>query len=212
LAWLSKGKPLPEKPVLLTFDDGYAELAEFALPVLERHGFGAVVFVVTQEVGGSNRWDEGRGVGTQSLLTADQIKEWTTRGIEFGAHSRTHVGLTLLSEAAKYEEVTGSGMELAELLGDKVVSFAYPYGLYDDAALVAAREAFGLAFGCEEGLNTVNTDPFRMKRTMVLPGDSQLAFAWRVRRGFNPLLRLRRRLKIRTRIARALGRKRGQAA
>ena len=54
LRWLNEGKGLPDKPVLFTFDDGYADLAEFALPVLRRYGFGAAVFIVTRQLGGTN--------------------------------------------------------------------------------------------------------------------------------------------------------------
>ena len=64
LRWRREGKGLPDKPVLFTFDDGYADLVDYALPVLRRYGFGAVVYVVTRQLGGTNAWDEVRGSGT----------------------------------------------------------------------------------------------------------------------------------------------------
>ena len=77
--WRREGKGLPDKPVLLTFDDGYADLAEYALPVLRRYGFGAGVFIVTGQVGGTNAWDEARSSGTHHLLTREQIRYWAPR-------------------------------------------------------------------------------------------------------------------------------------
>ena len=102
LRWRFDGKGLPEKPVLLTFDDGYTDLVQFAFPVLEEHGFKAAVYVVTERMGGTNTWDEVRGGGCHRLLTADQIQFWVKRGIEFGAHSRTHADLTTCSSSKNW--------------------------------------------------------------------------------------------------------------
>ena len=60
LNWVRDGKSLPEKPILLTFDDAYADVAEYALPILRKYGFSGAVFVVTERLGGTNTWDEAR--------------------------------------------------------------------------------------------------------------------------------------------------------
>ena len=133
-------------------------------------------------------------------MTAEQIREWAAHGIEFGAHSRTHPDLTALSQAALVEEVAGSGQDLAGIVGTRVVSFAYPYGFHNEPVLNCVRGAFDLAFGTDEGLNDIATDPYLLLRTMVQPTDSWMDLRWRVRLGWNPLQRLR------TRIARARGR------
>jgi peptidoglycan/xylan/chitin deacetylase (PgdA/CDA1 family)/glycosyltransferase involved in cell wall biosynthesis len=198
LRWRREGKGLPDKPVLLTFDDGYADLAEYALPVLKRYGFRAVVFVVTGRVGGTNIWDEARGSGTLRLMTADQIRYWATQGIEFGAHGRTHTDLTTLDPKELTEEVIGSRNDLAGILGGRVTSFAYPYGFYNQAACECVRGAFDLAFrGDEEtpGINLLGASPHLLQRTMVQPGDTLLDLECRVRWGYSPLLNLRIRLR-----------------
>lgn len=204
LAWREQGKPLPEKPVLLTFDDAYAELAEHAFPVLCRYGFGGGVYVVTRYLGETNRWDAAGGIGPFPLLTADQIRQWAGRGIEFGAHSRTHPNLAALEPSQIEQEVAGSADDLAALLGARPACFAYPYGEFNRAALAAARAHYPLAFSCEEGVNTLATDPLQLRRTMVLPADSMLEFACRVRWGFNPVWNARLWLRPRTRLRNAL--------
>lgn len=200
--WLMRrrdAKALPRKPVLLTFDDGYADLADYAFPVLRRHGFAAAVYIVTGQVGGVNAWDMERGYGRLRLLTEEQILEAASQGIEFGAHGRVHADLTALSGEDLQDEVAESGRRLAGILGRRALSFAYPYGAHDELVRGRVGETFDLAFTVEEGLNELGTDPLRLRRTMIMPGDTLLEFACRVRFGFNPIERLRARLRLRTR-------------
>ena len=172
LRWLRDGTGLPDKPILLTFDDGYADIAEYALPVLRRHGFSAAVNVVTGQIGKTNAWDEARGSGTHRLMTAEQIRYWAAQGIEFGAHSRTHPDLTKLSASELAAEVSGSKNELASLLGSPVVSFVYPYGKVSEAVSAFVRCEFDLAFTTESGLNYLRTDPHLLRRINISPNDS----------------------------------------
>ena len=203
IRWRLEGKKLPDKPVLLTFDDGYADLVEHALPVLGRYGFGAAVYIVTGQLDGTNTWDEARGSGTHRLMTREQIRYWVGQGIEFGAHSRTHADLTTLAPHELTEEVVGSGNDLESLLGTRVSSFAYPYGFHNQAVDDCVRGAYDLAFLAEdkvEGLNHLLTDPIQLRRTMVQASDS----VWevvdgRARWGLNPVERLRHRLRLRSR-------------
>lgn len=206
LAWRREGTSLPRKPVLVTFDDAYADLAEYALPALRRHDFGAVVFVVTGHIGGENRWDQAHGSGAHRLMTADQIREWTVRGVEFGAHSRTHPDLTVLSRPQLELEIRGSRDDLAAVTGRRVVSFAYPFGRSNDGVREYVRGAFDCAFSCEEGMNTVSTDLHALRRSMVQPDESVLALMCRVRVGAYPVTRWRARLRIRSRVRRTAAR------
>jgi peptidoglycan/xylan/chitin deacetylase (PgdA/CDA1 family) len=199
LRWRRDGKALPTRPVLLTFDDGYADLAEHAFPVLREFRFGAAVFIVTARIGGKNTWDAGRGgLGTAPLMTKDQIRTWAARGIEFGSHSRTHADLTTLTHSQLQEEVSGSQEDLAEVLGTRPTAFAYPYGSHSEAVRQTARKAFDLAFTVTEGMNDSGTDLYRLKRTMMWPADTTRDLAWRLRLGWSPLRRLRSSLPVRS--------------
>jgi peptidoglycan/xylan/chitin deacetylase (PgdA/CDA1 family) len=211
LRWRQEGKSLPTKPILFTFDDGYADLAEYALPVLHRYGFGAAVYIVTRQLGGTNVWDAARGAPL-SLITAGQIRFWASQGIDFGAHSRTHADLRDLPARELSEEVVGSGKDLEAILGTKVVSFAYPYGFHNRAVDDCVRSAFDLAFIADdenEGLNSLETDPHQLLRTMVQSSDSLLAMKFRSRWGRYPFLnllsRIRVRIALRTRLRHAMG-------
>ena len=209
LRWLRDGTALPAKPVLITFDDGFAETAEFALPILRRYGFGAVMFVVTQRLGGNNTWDEAQGSGTLELMTAEQVQYWAGQGIEFGSHSRTHPDLTKLAPEACAAEVEGSKLDLAAL-GVQAVAFAYPFGEQNDGVRAVVRQHYALGFGTDEGFNYLRTDRDLLRRVYVGPGDSGLEFGLSVRLGGTQVLRhWRVRLGLRTRLRRLLGRATG---
>ena len=126
------------------------------------------------------------------LMTAEEIRHWASQGIEFGAHSRTHVDLTQLSSAECAEEITSSKNDLIALLGSPVISFAYPYGKFNETVHELVRQEFDLAFTAEEGMNDLRADPHLLRRTLVRAGDSLVHFAliahsglrvsgWRVR-------------------------------
>lgn len=193
LAWCREARPLPSKPVLITFDDGYADIGRYALPVLRRHGFRALVFVVTGQVGGTNSWDQA------PMMTGEQIRGWADQGIEFGAHSRTHPDLRALSATELDYEIKASREDLREILGADVAAFAYPYGFHNQDVQRCASEAFQCAFSTEEGLNDLSTNPHLLRRTMVQPDDILPFLACRLRLGYSPAHRLRALIQVRAR-------------
>jgi glycosyltransferase involved in cell wall biosynthesis/peptidoglycan/xylan/chitin deacetylase (PgdA/CDA1 family) len=196
-SWRATGNGLPEKPVLFSFDDAYADLTKYAFPVLEQYGFQSAVFVISGQVGGRTSWD---GL---PLMTIEQIRHWAVRRVEIGAHTRTHPDLTAIPDEAVYEEVRGSKEDLMKA-GLMPLSFAYPYGLFDDRIRALVNGVFPLAFTCEEGLNDLGTDPLSLKRTMVQRGDTLLDIELRAAFGRSALNWIRSRLRLRSRFVTVL--------
>ncbi|MBK6018071.1 polysaccharide deacetylase family protein [Streptomyces sp. MBT53] len=129
----------------LTFDDGYADFVDNALPVLARWDCGATLFVLPGRLGGDNAWDP---LGPRRpLLTADGIRRAAAEGVEIGSHGLTHVDLTKADDATLKAEVAESRSVLAELTGTTVDGFCYPYGTVDARAVAAVQEA-GYAYAC----------------------------------------------------------------
>ena len=206
LAWLKGGKSLPKKPVLITFDDAYGDTAEYALPLLRQYGFESAVFVVTGRIGGTNTWDEEQGFGTLKLMSAEKIQYWAQNGVEFGGHSLTHPDLTKLSHDERRREITECKKELSSLIGSDVISFAYPFGENDDDVRSAVREHYDLGFSIEEGINYLQTDPYRLRRTYIGPEHSIIEFALLVRWGdLSRINQWRAKLQVRTRLKRVFG-------
>lgn len=161
---------LPERPVVLTFDDGFADFHEHALPILRRRGFAATVYVVTGYVGDTSRWLELDGEANRLMLTWDQLAEMCIAGIEIGAHSHTHPQLDILQEALAGDEITRSKRLLEEHLGQSIDSFAYPFGYYTAGLQRIVREAgFTSACAGKFVMSSTRDDRFALSRLMVRP-------------------------------------------
>lgn len=129
----------------LTFDDGYADFVDNALPLLARWDFGATLFVLPGRLDGDNAWDP---LGPRKpLLTAAGIRHAAAEGVEIGSHGLTHVDLTKADDATLKAEVAESRSQLQELLNSPVDGFCYPYGTIDARTMDAVRAA-GYTYAC----------------------------------------------------------------
>ncbi len=133
---------LPAKPIALTFDDGYTDNYTYALPILQKYGFKAAIFMV------------GINFDRQGRLSSGQIREMEAGGFTVGGHSMTHPDLTARSGAVLQAEVAGSKAKAERVTGKETRYFAYPGGFYN-LATVEAVEAAGYkgAFTTLTGLN-----------------------------------------------------------
>ena len=127
----------------LTFDDGYADLARHALPVLRRNGFTATAFVVAGRLGGHNDWDDGP---RKRLLDRDQVRRLADHGVEIGSHGLLHQLLPGLPAEELARETRQSREQLEDLLERRVSGFCYPYGAVDATAAAAVRDS-GYRYG-----------------------------------------------------------------
>jgi peptidoglycan/xylan/chitin deacetylase (PgdA/CDA1 family) len=122
---------LPSRPVVLTFDDGYADFFSNAVPILQSHGFTATSFVIT-----------GR-MGSGGFMTPGQIVALDGLGMTIGAHTVDHVALAAQPPARASWEIQQSKSTLEALLGHPVLDFAYPYGSFNFYDMAQAK---GLGF------------------------------------------------------------------
>ena len=129
----------------LTFDDGYGDFVRYALPALQRRGFGATVFAIAGWLGGENSWDADGP--RKALMTAGQLRQIAEAGIEIGSHGLTHVSLPSVTDAALADETVRSRRMLQELTGQEVAGFCYPYGDIDSRAFEHVRAA-GYGYAC----------------------------------------------------------------
>lgn len=156
----------------LTFDDGYENFLQEAVPVLERAGFSATVFVVGGLLGAENSWDL---IPRMKLLGADGVREVSERGMEVGSHSMSHARLHGLRLEALELEVGESRRVLSEVTGEAVEGFCYPYGSLDSRAVEAAREA-GYSYACAYKAR-VTRDSYDLPRAFVGERDGTLRLA-----------------------------------
>lgn len=148
----------PRHRVVLTFDDGFRNFYETAMPVLARHGFTATVFVVTDYMGRRNDWETPpAGLGSKEILTWEEALELSAMGIEIGSHTRTHPDLRHLSEAEARHEIAGSRLEIEDHLDQPVRSFAYPFGETNPVSTEYVKKEFQAA--CTTVLQRANGEP-----------------------------------------------------
>ena len=177
-AFLSSNAPLPRRPVLVTFDDGYESLLELARNVLQPRGIPALAFAVTAMKSATNEWDQAYGSGRVKLMAPEQLRELATLGVEVGSHSRSHREMPLLDGPEQEEEAAGSADDLAAQGLPRPRFFAYPFGFADDASKNAVRKAgYGAAFGCRSAWIKRGSDLFALPRVIILASDR----GWRFR-------------------------------
>ena len=168
--WQATERTAASRLVGLTFDDGYQDFLTAALPILERYGFTATVFVVAGLLGGENRWDGGP---RRPLLGKNELREVMARGIEIGCHGMSHTKLAGLDRTTLLREVQDSRELLSGLLGEAVEGFCYPYGSLDEPAIQAVRET-GYSYGCGVKVPLTEVSPFSLPRMHVGQRDGYL--------------------------------------
>ncbi len=183
--------PLPRRPVLLTFDDGYANLVPHVHPLLRALGFPYTVFLVSGKVGGSNDWVAADGYEPTPLLGWDDISKMQSEGgVDFQAHTVTHPHLTRLPIGDARQEMQACKDALEQRLQAPVTTLCYPYGDVNDTVRDAAGEAgYQMAVTTQTGRVRQGDDRLRLPRLSVyhVPpvsltyGVGALNFWWRVR-------------------------------
>ncbi|MFD5793455.1 polysaccharide deacetylase family protein [Streptomyces diastatochromogenes] len=164
--WRS-GRPLPDRPVLITFDDGYEGVHRHALPVLAKHGFPATLFVSTGWIKGA--YDTGGGL--DAMLDWQQVRDLADGGVEIGGHSHSHPQLDQLDDATLRGELVRSTEIVTGELGARPVSFAYPYGYSSRQVRWAVREAgYAQALAVGNGLARRRQGPYALQRVTVRRG------------------------------------------
>ena len=156
----------------VTFDDGYRDNLEQAVPILERLQMPAQIYLATAVIDGGARFGWYRE--QPPLLTWDEVRDLArTELISFGAQSRTHPILTHLSDDEAWEEISGAKRDLEEQLKRSVTTFCYPGGLFRDREQDYVRRAgFAAGITCEPGVNTKDQPREALLRTMIDRRDS----------------------------------------
>ena len=155
-----EGAWLPEKPIVLTFDDGYREMYTEAYPRLAEKGFTAVFFVFP-----SARWSD-------AFMLQDMTTEMAEGGMEIGCHTYTHADVSALGEADLEYQIAESKTVLESYLPYEVDSFCYPSGGYSDASRAKVAETgYQLAVTTEWGIASVEDDPMLLPRVRISRGN-----------------------------------------
>ncbi len=174
-----------KKYLMITADDGYQDNLTRMLPLLEKYGYKAVVYVVTGE--GYNRWDVEHPTNPDikvSLMSGEQVKALAASGhVEIGGHTLTHPRLSKLTPEQQAHEIQENKRQLEALLGHPLLSFAYPYGDMNESAKEQAIAAgYRFAVATNSGPKAMHQDPFQIRRIAIFPRTDVFGL-WRKIRG-----------------------------
>ena len=182
--------------VVITFDDGFRDCVEFAVPILERYRFRAVFYLVAGLMGQTSRWMRAAGGADLPLIDWTAARRLQDAGMQCGAHSFSHPALAECSPADARRELVESRQRLEDGLGVEVVHFAYPFGSVSPQVRALAAEAgYQSACATERRLATSRDDPLRLPRVSVYGGESLLDFVCRLRTSESPGQLVRARLR-----------------
>ena len=156
------------KIVGITFDDGYQNNVQNALPVLKKYKFTATCYGVSGMTGGTNSWDHDIGVVEKPLMTTSDWRIWLDSGMDVGSHTRTHADLTKLATDAAADQIRGAKLELEDALHCEVRHFCYPYGRFDATHRDMVQEAgYVTATTTRRGRFHTGDDAFALRRILV---------------------------------------------
>ena len=171
---------VPEKPIIITFDDGYESIYQNALPVLEKYNFKSVIFVVSEFIGNYNLWEAVPFQQKYKHISKEHLTKILEKGHEIGSHSKNHFYLPALGKNTLKDEIAGSKNDLENIINGEVVSFCYPYGRSNIKIKNLVREA-GYTFATSNaGRGNNNMDMLSLNRRSIYAHDSLRNFKSKV--------------------------------
>ncbi len=134
------------KYFIITFDDGYEDVYDNALPIMKKFGFHAICYFVTNLIGEYNIWDKNLKNFTRlNLMNEEKIRSWLNNGMDVGAHSANHIDLTNLDFTKKKIEIETPKLYLKDTFSIVSDSFSYPFGKFDHDCLNLVKKSFNYA-------------------------------------------------------------------
>jgi len=177
---------LAKKPIVITFDDGYMDNYESALPILREYNFPATVFVVSSLVGKTNNWMRADGYPEKPLMGWHEIEKMKGNGITVGSHTVNHYHLSHLSLEDAKIEIEESKKYIEDKLGIPINHFASSYGDMNEYIVNMVKETgYRTACSTRSGFNSNGINLFELRRLDIYGTDSIWQFAIKLTYGTN---------------------------
>lgn len=167
--FLKEKKSIPEKSVVITFDDGYRDNYTNAFPILKEFNFKATIYVISDYI------NDGL------YMTKEQIKEMSDWGIDIQSHTAKHEDLSKLKLDQQYDTMKSSKETLEKIIGKNVDYIAYPFGKHNNDTKKAAEKAgYKLGFSLEGGLTDRGDNPYNLDRIYISNNHTMEEFVYKL--------------------------------
>lgn len=154
---ITKGKKVPKKPVLVTFDDGYKDNYTNGFPILKEYNIKGTIFVITSTIDNSS-----------SYLSSSEIKELQQNNIDIESHTVNHVELSGLSYEEQLQELKDSKELIDRLLNKNTIAICFPVGKFNDDTINACKKAgYKLGFTTKPGFSNFEQGAYKLKRLRI---------------------------------------------
>jgi peptidoglycan/xylan/chitin deacetylase (PgdA/CDA1 family) len=174
---LDRPNELPPKAIIITFDDGYESVYTNALPILKKYGFRAVVYIITDYIGKKNTWESVSFQQKFRHLSLAQIKILQNNGMEIASHGKTHRYLSMLDSDEVICEIEESKQYLEKQIGQRIISFCYPYGRSTQRiAKIVEKAGYKYAAQNLSLIPQSDNQHFTLKRRSVYASDNMQSF------------------------------------
>ncbi|HEU5164727.1 MAG TPA: polysaccharide deacetylase family protein [Chitinophagaceae bacterium] len=156
--WLAYGKPLPSKPIMITFDDTHVDQYKIGLPELNKYGFKGVFFIMTVSL------------GRPGYMNREQVKQLADEGHVISSHTWDHKNVKIYTEEDWPVQVEKPVKQIEAITGKPVQYFAYPFGLWNKEAIVKIKQ-YGFKAAFQLSAQRDENDPLFTIRRIIVPGE-----------------------------------------
>ena len=174
---------IDKKRIVITFDDGYKNLIENALPILKKFNFTAVCFFVSNHIGKYNFWDEKKkNFSKLNLMSLKDIKNWLSNDMSVGSHTSDHYNLRDISENEKIKQIYEPKLFFKKNFNISVDYFSYPFGQYDDSTINTVKKYYKYAVTTKRSRYKKNAFDFcLLPRVAVNKNDGMIKFYLKIK-------------------------------
>lgn len=173
---------LPKRPIIITFDDGYSDIFENAIPVLQEMNMTAVIFAMGNRELKKFYWDTDEDNVVSLLASNEQLRSASQNGFEIGSHSMNHIDLSTITNEDAYDEITRSKRRIESVIGETVHTFAYPYGSVNERIRNIVKEtSYSFACGVFTGPPHFDGDRYDFRRISIKQNTGIIRFLLRLK-------------------------------
>ena len=183
LSDLNNINDVKKKYFIITFDDGYLDIYENALPILQKYNLKSICFFVSEYIGKYNIWDKDKENFIKlNLMNVDQIKNWNKQGMQVGLHTANHKNLKNIDYNDKLEQIELPKKVFSENLSINIDSFSYPFGQYDDESFKIVKKNYNFAVTTKRSRYKKNRfDLCKLPRVPINKSDGMFKFYLKIK-------------------------------